>query len=184
VFDFHGGVFLNPSVNEFDEACQNEKPDSSAWPRSKLPIAFRRPDMTRRRTKNGREVSFPTADGRRPNCLVHMVRNSLKFVNWKQRKEVAADLKAIHTSTTVEAGEQRLTEFEEKWNQTLAPIGLSWRRNWERIIPFFSYPPEIRKVVYTTNAIESINMSLRKITTNRGSFPSDDSLAKLFYPAR
>jgi putative transposase len=124
---------------------------------------------------------FPHADVQL--CLVHMVRHSLKFVNWKQRKEVAADLRAIYTSTTVEAGEQRLTEFEEKWNQTLAPIGQSWRRNWERIIPFFSYPPEIRKVVYTTNAIESINMSLRKITKNRGSFPSDDSLAKLFYLA-
>jgi putative transposase len=107
-----------------------------------------------------------------------MVRNSLKFVNWKQRKEVAADLKAIYTSTTVEAGEQRLTEFEEKWNQTLAPIGLSWRRNWERIIPFFGYPPEIKNVIYTTNAIESINMSLRKITKNRGSFPSNGSLAE------
>ena len=124
---------------------------------------------------------FPYADVQL--CLVHMVRYSLKFVNWKQRKEVAADLKAIYTSTTVEAGEQRLAEFEEKWNQTLAPIGQSWRRNWERIIPFFSYPPEIRKVIYTTNAIESINMSLRKITKNRGSFPSDDSLAKLFYLA-
>ena len=124
---------------------------------------------------------FPHADVQL--CLVHMVRHSLKFVNWRQRKEVAADLKAIYTSTTVEAGEQRLTEFEEKWNQTLAPIGQSWRRNWERIIPFFGYPPEIRKVIYTTNAIESINMSLRKITKNRGSFPSDDSLAKLFYLA-
>ena len=116
-------------------------------------------------------------------CIVHMVRNSLKFVSWKQRKEVAADLKAIYSSTTAEAAEQRLTEFEHKWDSSLAPIGLSWRRNWERIIPFFSYPPEIRKVIYTTNAIESINMSLRKITKNRGSFPSDDSLAKLFYLA-
>jgi putative transposase len=124
---------------------------------------------------------FPYADVQL--CLVHLVRHSLKFVSWKQRKEVAADLRAIYTSTTVESGEQRLTEFEEKWNQTLAPIGQSWRRNWERIIPFFSYPQEIRKVIYTTNAIESINMSLRKITKNRGSFPSDDALAKLFYLA-
>ncbi len=126
---------------------------------------------------------LPATAPDRTLCLVHMVRHSLKFVNWKQRKEVAADLRAIYTSTTVESGEQRLTEFEEKWNQTLAPIGQSWRRNWERIIPFFSYPQEIRKVIYTTNAIESINMSLRKITKNRGSFPSDDSLAKLFYLA-
>jgi len=124
---------------------------------------------------------FPNADVQL--CLVHLVRHSLKFVNWKQRKEVAADLRAIYTSTTVESGEQRLTEFEEKWNQTLAPIGQSWRKNWERIIPFFSYPQEIRKVIYTTNAIESINMSLRKITKNLGSFPNGDSLAKLFYRA-
>ena len=116
-------------------------------------------------------------------CIVHMVRNSLKFVSWKQRKEVAADLKAIYGSTTAEAGEQRLTEFEQKWGDSHAPIGQSWRRNWQQIIPFFGYPPEIRKVIYTTNAIESINMSLRKITKNRGSFPSDDALAKLFYLA-
>jgi len=113
---------------------------------------------------------FPHADVQL--CLMHMVRHSLKFVNWKQRKEVV-----------VEAGEQRLAKFEEKWNQTPTPIGQSWRRNWERVIPFFGYPPEIRKVIYTTNAIESINMSLRKITKNRGSFPSDDSLAKLSYKA-
>ena len=93
-----------------------------------------------------------------------MVRNSLKYVSWKQRKEVAADLRAIYTSATAEAAEQRLTEFEQKWDATLAPIGQSWRRNWSRIIPFFAYPPEIRKVIYTTNAIESLNMSLRKIT--------------------
>jgi len=90
---------------------------------------------------------------------------------------------AIYTSTTAEAGEQRLCEFERKWGETLAPIGQSWRRYWAQIIPFFSYPPEIRKVIYTTNAIESVNMSLRKITKNRGAFPSDDSLAKLFYLA-
>jgi len=127
------------------------------------------------------EAVFPKTDVQL--CIVHMVRNSLKFVSWKQRKEVAADLKAIYSSTTVEAGEQRLAEFEQKWGNSHAPIGQSWRRNWERIIPFFGYPPEIRKVIYTTNAIESINMSLRKITKNRGSFPSDESLAKLFYLA-
>ena len=127
------------------------------------------------------EVVYPKTEVQL--CIVHMVRNSLKYVSWKQRKEVAADLRAIYTSATAEAAEQRLTEFEQKWDGTLAPIGQSWRRNWSRIIPFFAYPPEIRKVIYTTNAIESLNMSLRKITKNRGAFPNDDALLKLFYLA-
>lgn len=116
-------------------------------------------------------------------CIVHMVRHSLKYVSWKQRKEVAADLKAIYRSPTAEQGETELTAFEEKWDKTHPSIGQSWRRNWERITPFFGYPPEIRKVIYTTNAIESLNMSLRKVTKNRGSFPNDESMFKLLYLA-
>ena len=116
-------------------------------------------------------------------CIVHLVRHSLNYVSWKLRKQVAEDLKAIYSAATVEAAETRLTEFERKWDATHAPIGQSWRRNWTRIIPFFDYPPEIRKVIYTTNAIESVNMSLHKITKNRGSFPSDEALIKLFYLA-
>lgn len=116
-------------------------------------------------------------------CLVHMVRNSLKYVSWKQRKEVAADLKAIYQAPTAEQAEMSLTDFEEKWNKTHPSIGQSWRRNWERITPFFAYSPEIRKVIYTTNAIESLNMSLRKVTKNRGSFPNDESMLKLLYLA-
>ena len=116
-------------------------------------------------------------------CIVHMVRNSLNFVAWKMRAEVAADLKRIYTASTADEAELRLGEFEDKWDDTYLPISQSWRRNWARIIPFFDYPPEIRKVIYTTNAIESVNMSLRKITKNRGSFPSDEALLKLFYLA-
>jgi putative transposase len=116
-------------------------------------------------------------------CIVHMVRNSLNYVSWKRRAEVAADLKRIYESATVDEAEQRLGEFEAKWDDDYLPIGQSWRRNWPRLIPFFDYPPEIRKIIYTTNAIESVNMSLRKITKNRGSFPSDDALLKLFYLA-
>lgn len=116
-------------------------------------------------------------------CIVHMVRHSLNYVGWKLRKEVAADLRAIYTAATVEEAEQHLTAFEAKWDEDYPPIGQSWRRNWTRITPFFDYPPEIRKVIYTTNAIESLNMSLRKITKNRGSFPSDEALLKLFYLA-
>jgi putative transposase len=116
-------------------------------------------------------------------CIVHMVRHSLNFVAWKRQKEVAADLKLIYSATTVELAEQRLTEFEAKWDQDYQSISLSWRRNWARITPFFDYPPEIRKVIYTTNAIESINMSLRKVIKTRSSFPTDEAVSKLFYLA-
>lgn len=116
-------------------------------------------------------------------CIVHMVRNSLNFVSWKVQKEVATDLKLIYSATTVELAEQRLSEFEAKWDKDYQSISLSWRRNWARIIPFFDYPPEIRKVIYTTNAIESINMSLRKVIKTRSSFPTDEAVTKLFYLA-
>ena len=116
-------------------------------------------------------------------CIVHLVRYSLNYVSWKLRKDVAADLRAIYTAATVEEAGRQLDAFEEKWGEAYPSIGQSWRRNWPRVIPFFDYPPEIRKVIYTTNAIESVNMGLRKVTKNRGSFPSDDALLKLFYLA-
>ena len=116
-------------------------------------------------------------------CIVHMVRNSLNYVSWKLRQVVAADLRSIYTSATEQGAQTRLQEFEDRWGTDYPTIVKSWRANWARITPFFEYPPEIRKVIYTTNAIESVNMSLRKITKNRGSFPSDDALLKLFYLA-
>ena len=116
-------------------------------------------------------------------CLVHMVRHSLNYVSWKQRKEVADDLKSIYQAPTVQLAESNLTAFEAKWDATHPTISKSWRRNWERIIPLFSYPPEIRRAIYTTNAIESLNMSLRKVTRNRGHFPNDDAMFKLLYLA-
>ena len=127
------------------------------------------------------ETVFPKAEVQL--CLVHMVRYSLNYVGWKLRKVVAADLKRIYQSATVQEAEIRLTEFEQKWDAAYPTIGQSWRRNWARIVPFFDYPPEIRKVIYTTNAIESLNMSLRKISKNRASFPSDDAIMKLYYLA-
>jgi putative transposase len=116
-------------------------------------------------------------------CIVHLVRNSLNFVGWKERKAVAADLRGIYTATTADEAERQLTLFEEKWGQTYPSIAAIWRRNWARVIPFFDYPAEIRRVIYTTNAIESVNMSLRKVTKNRASFPSDEAAIKLFYLA-
>ena len=124
---------------------------------------------------------FPEAQVQ--TCIVHMVRHSLKFVPWKERKLVAADLKSIYRAETVEMAEARLAEFEEKWDPKYPPISRSWRRNWEHIIPFYSYPSEIRKVIYTTNAIESLNMTLRKIIKNRGHSPGDEAATKLLYLA-
>jgi putative transposase len=116
-------------------------------------------------------------------CIVHMVRHSLNYVGWKQRAQVAADLKRIYTAATVDEAEQNLTAFDAKWAEAYPPIGQSWRSHWARITPFFDYPPEIRKIIYTTNAIESVNMSLRKVTKSRGSFPTDEAVLKLFYLA-
>ena len=116
-------------------------------------------------------------------CIVHLVRHSLKFVSWKQRKEMADDLKEIYGAATVEQAEANLAAFEGKWDVTHPKISQSWRNNWQRVIPYFAYPPEIRRVIYTTNTIESLNMSLRKVTKNRGSFPNDEAMFKLLYLA-
>jgi putative transposase len=116
-------------------------------------------------------------------CIVHLVRHSLNYVGWKQRREVAADLKLIYTAATEVEAEQRLTEFAAKWDEKFPLIAKSWRTNWPRVIPFFAHPPEIRKIIYTTNAIESLNMSLRKVTKTRSSFPNDEAAAKLLYLA-
>ena len=127
------------------------------------------------------EAVFP--DTQVQLCIVHMVRNSLRYVSWKQRKEVAADLKGIYHAPTVDQAEANLIAFANKWDASHPTISKSWRNNWERIIPLFGYPPEIRKAIYTTNAIESTNMSLRKVTKNRGSFPNDEAMTKLLYLA-
>ena len=116
-------------------------------------------------------------------CIVHLVRHSLNYVGWKQRKEVAADLKTIYTAATEVEAEEKLAEFAAKWDAKFPMIAKSWRANWTRVIPFFAHPPEIRKVIYTTNAIESLNMSLRKVTKARGSFPNDEAVLKLLYLA-
>ena len=116
-------------------------------------------------------------------CIVHMVRGSLRFVTWKDRKAVAKDLKAIYRAATVEQAELELVRFAERWDSTYPTISRSWQRHWDRIVPFLAYPPEIRKVIYTTNAIESLNRSLRKVLKTRGALPSDEALLKLLYLA-
>tara|TARA_R100001369_G_scaffold92617_1_gene138768 strand:- start:2675 stop:3916 length:1242 start_codon:yes stop_codon:yes gene_type:complete len=116
-------------------------------------------------------------------CIVHQIRHSLRYVNWKQRKIIAADLKLIYGAATRAAAEQALEEFAEKWDEEHPTISRSWRANWERLSVFFEYPAEIRKAIYTTNAIESLNASLRKITKTRRSFPNDEAIMKVLYLA-
>jgi len=111
------------------------------------------------------------------------LQHSLNYVSWKQRKEMAGDLKEIYSASTVEQAEASLEAFGEKWDATHPKVSQSWRNNWQRIIPYFGYPPQIRRVIYTTNTIESLNMSLRKVIKNRGSFPNDEAMFKLLYLA-
>jgi putative transposase len=127
------------------------------------------------------EAVFPEA--RVQLCIVHLVRASLNYVNWKERKQVATDLKAIYRASTERQAAQELTEFIGKWGDRYQAIGKLWKDNWERVIPFFEFPPDVRRVVYTTNAVESLHMSLRKIIKTRGSFPSEDAALKLLYLA-
>jgi putative transposase len=116
-------------------------------------------------------------------CIVHLVRASLNYVNWKDRKQVASDLKLIYRAATAEQAQQQLDLFIERWGGQYQAIGRLWREQWARVIPFFAFPPEIRKVIYTTNAVESLHMSLRKIIKTRASFPSEESAIKLLYLA-
>jgi len=116
-------------------------------------------------------------------CIVHQIRNSLRYVNYKHRKEVAEDLRQVYTAPTVSAAEQQLQAFAHKWDSQYPRIAESWRRNWAQLSTFFDHPPEIRKIIYTTNAIESLNYSLRRVLKNRGAFPDDDSIMKVLFLA-
>lgn len=116
-------------------------------------------------------------------CIVHMIRNSIKYVNWKDRKEVCKDLKEVYSAATEDEASQKLEEFGQKWDAKYPTIRKKWVNNWDRIIPFFDYPEEIRKVMYTTNAIESINRSIRKVIKAKGAFPNDRAIFKILYLA-
>ena len=127
------------------------------------------------------QTVFPQAEVQQ--CIVHQVRNSLNYVSYKHRKQVAADLKPIYQASTVEQGELKLDEFAAKWDGVYPTISQMWRRNWQYLKTFFAYEQDIRKVIYTTNTIESVNMSLRKIIKTRGSFPNQEAAFKLLYLA-
>lgn len=116
-------------------------------------------------------------------CIVHMVRNSVRYVSYKDLKEVTADLKKIYTAATEEMAHFELKQFGSKWDNKYPVISDIWQRNWSGIIPFFAFPAEIRKVIYTTNAIESVNRQIRKIIKNKGVFPDDKSIQKIIFLA-
>lgn len=116
-------------------------------------------------------------------CIVHQIRTSLRFVPFRDKRHVAADLKKIYTATDRDHAETELERFAEKWDQKYPMISQSWLENWERIVPFLAFPPDVRRVVYTTNAIEALNRQIRKVIKTRGSFPNEDAARKLLYLA-
>jgi len=128
-------------------------------------------------------INAAFSETRVQTCIVHLIRHSLAFVSYKERRQVVKALKAIYQAPTAEAAEEGLSNFEAKWDDRYPAISRSWRRNWEQVIPFFDFPPSIRKVIYTTNAIESLHSSIRKVIKNRGHFPNDEAATKLIYLA-
>lgn len=117
-------------------------------------------------------------------CIVHLIRNSLDYASWKDRKLLAAALRPVYTAPSAEAALEALNDFERgPWGQKFPTVTAAWRRAWDRVIPFFAFPPAVRRVVYTTNAIESVHSRLRKIIKTRGHFPSDDAATKLIWLA-
>jgi putative transposase len=127
------------------------------------------------------EASFPNATVQ--TCLVHQVRSSLRFVSYKDRKPVAADLRQIYTAIDAEHAGDELQAFAEKWDARYPTISQSWLEHWEQITPFLAYPQEVRRVIYTTNSIEALHRQLRKIIKTRGHFPTEDAARKLIYLA-
>jgi transposase-like protein len=128
------------------------------------------------------EVAFPATTVQ--TCIVHLIRNSLDYASWKDRKAVAAALKPIYSAPNAQAAAEALDAFAAgPWGTKHPTIAPSWRRAWEHVIPFFAFPPEVRRVIYTTNVIESLHMQLRKIIKTRGHFPSDDAAIKLLWLA-
>ena len=116
-------------------------------------------------------------------CIIHLIRNSLAFVSWRDRKQIMPDLKAIYRAETAAAAAAELDNFEARWGKRYPAIGQAWRRAWDHVVPLFAFPPAIRKMIYTTNAVESLHRSLRKIIKTRGSFPNDEAALKLLFLA-
>jgi len=127
------------------------------------------------------EAVFPRAEIQK--CIVHQIRNSLRYVSWKERKAMAKDLRTIYEAATEQEGAAALDRFADKWDKRYPHISASWRTNWDEIVTFFKYPPEIRSIVYTTNPIESLNRQIKKTAKNKAIFPNEQALVKQVYLA-
>ena len=124
-------------------------------------------------------ATFPQARVQR--CVIHQIRASMRYVNWKERKAFAADLRAIYTAVNEEQAQRELDAVREKWGSRYPNAVKSWERNWDELCTFFLYPEPLRRLIYTTNAIESVHYQFRKVTKSKGSFPTDESLLKMLY---
>lgn len=127
------------------------------------------------------EAAYPKTEIQQ--CIIHQIRNSTRFVSYKDIKELMADLKRVYAAVDEATALSELDNFENKWNSKYPKIAISWRANWANLSTYFKYPQEVRTLIYTTNAIEGFNRQLRKVTKNKGVFPTDDSLLKMLYLA-
>src|SRR5690606_30308169 len=125
------------------------------------------------------EAAFPQAIFQ--TCIVHLVRSSTRYVPWKERRAVCADLREVYTALDADAASEALDAFEKTWGERFPMIAPAWRTRWAEIIPFLAYPAELRRAIYTTNAIEALNRQLRKVLKTKGHMPSDEAALKLLY---
>ena len=178
--------------------CEGHKHLLGLWIEQSEGAKFRLRVMNELKTRSGDDILFAVVDGLKgfpdaitavfpraivQTCIVHLIRHSLNFVSWQDRKWLLPALRAIYRAETAELAEQNLTDFEAGWGRQYPAIAPAWRRAWNEVVPFFAYPPQIRKMIYTANAIESLHRGLRKIIKNRGAFPSDEAAMKLIYLA-
>ena len=178
--------------------CEGHKEVLGLWVEQNEGAKFWLKVMNELRNRGVQDIVFAVVDGLKgfpeaisaafpqatiQTCIVHLTRHSLNFVSWQDRKLVVPDLRAVYRAETAEAAELRLGEFEAAWGKKYPAISQAWRRAWNEVVPFFAYPPEIRRMIYTTNAIESLHRGLRKIIKTRGSFPNDEAAVKLLYLA-
>jgi len=194
-----GGVVRNKAAHiAIGLTLEGRKEVLGLWLESNEGAKFWLRVLTELRNRGVKDVLFACCDGLKgfpeaieaafPQttvqvCIVHQVRYSLAFVPYRDRREVAADLREVYTASDEADALEALARFEQKWSKKYPTIAPSWRRNWSRIVPFLAFPPEIRKMIYTTNAIESLNSVLRKAVRNKGHFPNEEAALKQLYLA-
>ena len=177
--------------------CSGHKEILGLWIEQTEGAKFWLPVMTEIRNRGTQDILIAVVDGRKgfpaaitsgfpktvvQTCMVHLIRYSMRFASWKERRLVAAALKPVYQAQSAEVARQRLEDFDRgAWGQKYPAIAQSWRRNWEQVIPFFAFAPELRKILYPTNAIESLNAQVRKAVRVRGHFPSEQAATKLIW---